>query len=147
MNQHWLDIQSFLSDDKVLAAIDNLAIATKFQLTGVRDAEREQLAGAARTDLESFLKRLNTVSLVAPAEVAKGVDPRFKALADAYLLARQDAVNYQSTLMKAGIEATIALLRSDDPRSKRELVNCLAELRRIVERHQQTDVSAIIEEF
>ncbi len=48
MDQHWLDIQSFMTDQRLLAAIDDLAIATKFRIAGVKDAEREELADAAR---------------------------------------------------------------------------------------------------
>ncbi len=48
MKQHWLDIQSFLSDQRVLSAIDDLAIATKFELAGIEDAERRQLAETAQ---------------------------------------------------------------------------------------------------
>ena len=39
MRQHWLDIQSFLADQQVLTAIDDLAIATKFELSGIVDEE------------------------------------------------------------------------------------------------------------
>ena len=47
MKQHWLDIQSFVEDQQVLSAIDNLAVATKFELSGIDDPERRELAEAA----------------------------------------------------------------------------------------------------
>jgi gas vesicle protein len=147
MKQHWLDIQSFLSDEKILSAIDDLAIALKLDLAGIRDTEREKMAGAARDKLASFLKRLETVTSESSADVVKGVDPRFKELVDAFRSARQDSGNFRSTLMQAGAEATIKLLNAGDVRGKKALIESLAELRRVVERHQQTDVSAIIEDF
>jgi hypothetical protein len=58
MQQYWLDIQSFFTDQRVLTAIDDLAIATKFELAGINDAERIQLAAVARKDLARFLSRL-----------------------------------------------------------------------------------------
>jgi hypothetical protein len=147
MKQHWLDIQSFLSDQKVLAAIDDISIATKFELAGTRDAERTELAKKAKGVLESFLQRLDQVTSQARTDVVKGVDPRFKELADAYVLARQDSANFNSTLMKAGTDATVRLLWAEEPRAKRELLACLDDLRRVIQRHQRTDVSAIFEDF
>jgi len=147
MKQHWLDIQSFLSDQKVLAAIDDISIATKFELAGTLDAERTELAKQAKGVLESFLRRLDQVTSQARTDVVKGVDPRFKQLADAYATAREDTANFNSTLMKAGTSAAIRLFWAEEPRAKRELLDCLDELRQVIQRHQQTDVSAIFEDF
>ena len=147
MKQHWLDIQSFLADQKILTAIDDLAIATKFELSGIDDPERRELAKNARHNLSLFLKRLAELGSVADEGVLKGVDPRSKALLDAYRIARQDAGNYQSVLMRAGADAVVRLLGENDTRSQRELLESLNELRRVVERHQQTDISAIVEEI
>lgn len=147
MKQHWLDIQSFLADQKVLSAIDDLAIATKFELSGIDDAERRELAEQARKELTQFFKRLAQWSESAEAGPIKGVDPRSKELLDAYQAARQDAGNFRSILMRGGADAAVSLLNADDQRSKKELLKSLTELRQIVERHQQTDISAILEEI
>ncbi len=147
MKQHWLDIQSFLADQKVLSAIDDLAIATKFELSGIDDPERRQLAENARVELAKFLQRLAEWGQAADEGVVKGVDPRSKELLDAFRTARQDAGNYRSLLMRGGMEAASSLLNAGDVRSKRELLESLSELRRVVERHQQTDISAIVEEI
>ena len=147
MKQHWLDIQSFLADQKILSAIDDLSIATKFELSGIDDPERRQLADEARRELLSFLKQLVEFGIAAESGMVKGVDPRSKELLDAYQSARQDAGNYQSTLMRAGAEAVLGLLDARDNRSRRELLESLNDLRRIVERHQQTDISAILEDI
>lgn len=147
MKQHWLDIQSFVEDQQVLTAIDNLAIATKFDLSGIDDPERRELAKIAREKLAMFLKHLGQLGESAASGVMKGVDPRSKELLDAYTSARQDAGNFQSTLMRAGTNAALELLNATDARGKRELLECLSELRKVVERHQQTDISAILEEI
>lgn len=147
MRQHWLDIQSFLADQQVLTAIDDLAIATKFELSGIVDEERRTLAIDAKAKLAQFLRRLSDLGNAADQGVMKGVDPRSKDLVDAYQSARQDTGNYQSTLMRTGVDAVLGLLNASDVRSKRELLQCLNELRRVVERHQQTDVSAILEDI
>jgi hypothetical protein len=88
MQQHWLDIQSFLSDQRVLSAIDDLAIATKFELAGIEDAERRQLAETARKELAQFLRRLGEATTAADSGTIMGIDPRFKELLDSYRSAR-----------------------------------------------------------
>lgn len=147
MKQHWLDIQSFVADQQVLSAIDDLAIAIKFDLSGIEDPERKQLAAGARKELKRFLTELGELRQSAEAGVLKGIDPRSKELLDAFTAARQDAGNYRSALMQAGTGAALKLLDANDKRSKRELLECLNELRRVVERHQQEDISAILEEI
>jgi hypothetical protein len=146
MDQHWLDIHSFITDQRLLAAIDDLAIATKFELAGVRDVERQELAQRAREQLRRFLTELGKLTSGA-GDVVKGVDPRFKELVDTYLAARQDRENFPSALMRAGSEALIRLLSPASKPDKQELLRCLSDLRRIVEHHQQIDVSAILEEI
>ena len=147
MRQYWLDIQSFLSDQRVLTAIDDLSIATKFLLAGIDDAERQQLAERAREVLGKFLERLDDAATAADSGKVVGIDPRFKELLDAYRAVRRDRSNFKSSLMRVGPKATVSLLGATDARSKRELLESLDELRRVVERHQQTDVSAILEEI
>jgi hypothetical protein len=147
MDQHWLDIQSFMTDQRLLAAIDDLAIATKFQLAGVKDVEREELADAARQALRKFLARLTELTPKDPGEVTKGIDPRLKELVDTYEAARLDRENYPSALMRLGSEALLRLLTARTRPEQQELLACLSDLRRIVERHQQVDISAILEDI
>lgn len=147
MDQHWLDIQSFVTDQRLLAAIDDLAIATKFQLAGVKDVEREELAEAARKALRKFLTRLEELTLNGSSEIVKGIDPRLKELVDTFEAARLDRENFPSALMRLGSEALLRLLAARARPEQLELLACLSDLRRIVERHQQVDVSAILEEI
>jgi hypothetical protein len=147
MDQHWLDIQSFLTDQRLLTAIDDLAIATKFQMAGVKDAEREELAEAARRELRQFLLKLGELAPRDSGDVVRGIDPRLKELVDGYQAARLDRDNFPSVLMRAGTEALLRLLPARSRPEQQELLSCLSDLRRVVERHQQVDVSAILEEI
>jgi hypothetical protein len=147
MQQNWLDIQSFFTDQRVLSAIDDLAIATKFELAGISDSERIQLAAKARKDLSQFLLRLADAAVAAELGKVTGIDPRFKELLDAYRSARNDRSNFRSSLMRLRPDKATSILEATDKRSKRELLESLDELRRIVEQHQQTDISAILEEI
>jgi hypothetical protein len=147
MDQHWLDIQSFVTDQRLLAAIDDLAIATKFQIAGVKDVEREQLADTARQSLRKFLARLGELIPTDSGQVIRGIDPRLKELVDAYQAARLDRDNFPSALMRVGSDALLRLLSARTRADQQELLACLDDLRRIVERHQQVDVSAILEDI
>jgi hypothetical protein len=147
MDQHWLDIQSFVTDQRLLSAIDDLAIATKFQLAGVKDIERETLAETAREKLRKFLAKLGELTPKDSGEIIRGVDPRLKELVDTYQAARLDRDNFPSALMRVGSDALMRLLSARTRPDQRELLACLSDLRRIVERHQQVDVSAILEDI
>ena len=147
MSEEWLDIQSFFADGDVLSAINDLSIAIKQEFAKIEDAERVKRAETARVTLRQFLTRLDEVESAAENEIVSGMDPRFKELTDAFASARRDSANFRSVLMRTGAGSTLGLLHATDPRAKRALLDCLAELRRVVTRHQQTDISAIFEDF
>ena len=48
--------------------------------------------------------------------------------------------------MREGAAVVIPLLDAAEAPTKRKLLECLAELRRVVEQHQQADASVIFEE-
>lgn len=147
MSEEWLDIQSFFADRDVLSAINDLSIATKLELADIEDAERVHRAEKARDTLRHFLSRLDEVESAGENQVVSGMDSRFKELTDAYASARRDGANFRSVLMRTGAGNTLDLLDANEPRSMRELLVCLDDLRRVVSRHQQTDISAIFEDF
>jgi hypothetical protein len=147
MSNEWLDIQSFFADQDVLTAINDLAIAIRLETAGVKDPERRERADTARRILREFLSRLDEAESSGDNEIVAGLDPRFRELSDAFASARRDSANFKSVLMRVGAGTAIHLLDADDPSSRRELLQSLDELRRIVMHHQQSDVSAIFEDF
>lgn len=147
MSHEWLDIQSFFADQDVLTAINDLAIAIKLDTAGLTDQERQERAETARKVLRDFLSRLQEAESSGSNEIVAGVDPRFRDLSEAFASARRDSANFKSVLMRTGAGNALALLDAKDPPSRRELLESLEELRRIVMRHQQSDVSAIFEDF
>ncbi len=146
MSQEWLNIQSFFTDHELIRAINDLSIAVKLDLAGVRDQERVRRAGEARKVLKAFLGRLSEVESGDGKEVMLGVDARFQSLTDALASARQDSSRFNSVLMREGAVAALPLLDAADEASKTRLLDSLAELRRVVEQHQQADASVIFEE-
>jgi hypothetical protein len=146
MSQEWLNIQSFFTDHELLGAINDLSIAVKLEAAGVRDAERERRAKEARKFLKRFLGRLSEIESADGKELVLGVDARFQSLTDAIASARQDGTRYQSVLMQGGSSDALPLLDAKAPEARAQLLECLAELRRVIEQHQQTDAAAIFED-
>jgi hypothetical protein len=146
MSQEWLNIQSFFRDNELIGAINDLSIAIKLELAGVRDEERLERAKEARRLLKQFLTRLSEIESAGEKELLLGVDSRFQSLMDAIAAARQDSSRYQSGLMRQGAAKTLPLLDAKDPDQRRQLLASLAELRRVIEQHQQADAAVIFEE-
>ena len=73
-------------------------------------------------------------------------DSRFQSLTDALASARQDTARFNSVLMREGAAVALPLLDAADADSKAKLLDSLAELRRVVEQHQQADATVIFEE-
>lgn len=146
MSQEWLNIQSFFTDQELLGAINDLSIAIKQEAAGVQDAERHSRAKEARKLLKRFFARLSEVESAHGKELLLGVDARFQSLTDAIVSARQDGDRYQSVLMKGGADDALPLLDAKTPEARGQLLDSLAELRRVIEQHQQVDAGAIFED-
>jgi hypothetical protein len=146
MSQEWLNIQSFFTDHELIGAINDLSIAVKLDLAGVKDVERIQRAEKARQALRGFLTRLGEIEAEGEREVVLGVDARFQSLTEAIASARQDSARFSSVLMREGAAGALPLLDAGERPAKQKLLECLAELRRVVEQHQQADASVIFEE-
>lgn len=147
MSQEWLDIQSFFADNQILRAITDLSLATKYDLAGVRDEERAQRADEAKEVLRAFFARLDQACDEASHGRVLSLDSRSRELVDAIQAARRDRANFRSVLMQSGLGAGLELVDASDRRSKEALLESLNELRRVVSRHQQGTLSAIVEDF
>jgi hypothetical protein len=146
MSQEWLNIQSFFTDQDLIRAINDLSIAVKLELAGVKDQERARRAGEARKLLRGFLGQLAELEAGDGREVMLGIDARFQSLTDALASARQDTARFNSVLMREGAAVALPLLDAGDAESKAKLLDSLSELRRVVEQHQQADATVIFEE-
>jgi ribosomal protein L31E len=141
-----LDIQRFFTDHELIRAINDLSIAVKLELAGVRDVERVHRAEKARQTLRGFLARLGEIQAEGEREVVTGIDARSQSLTTALLSAREDSARFSSVLMREGAEGATRLLDATERPAKQKLLDSLAELRRVVEQHQQADASVIFEE-
>lgn len=146
MSQEWLNIQSFFTDHELIRAINDVSIFLKQEAAGVRDAERARLAEKGRETLREFLQRLEHVEAAGSKEPLLGIDARFQSLTDAIATARGESDSYRSVLMRDGASAVLPLLDAQLQQERRQLLEALADLRRVVEHHQQEDASIIFEE-
>ncbi len=146
MSQEWLNIQSFFTDHELIGAINDLSIFLKQEAAGVRDGERATLAKKAHLVLKDFLTRLSETESEEGREPVLGVDARFQSLTDAIESAREQDGRFQSVLMREGAASALPLLDVDTPEAQSQLLASLAELRRVIEQHQQADASVIFEE-
>ena len=148
MSSEWLDIQSFVSDQEALRAINDLAIAVHLSLSNVRDEGREPRAQAARQTIRQFLADLERVLQSRDHDsVAAGVEPRLQELAQSFESARRDVSREHSVLLTMGPAEAAGLLDARDPPAKRELLRVLDELRELVTRHRQSSAMGIYEDF
>src|SRR5437016_2163381 len=125
MSQEWLNIQSFITDHELIGAINDLSIAVKLSLAGVRDQERTQRAEKARKVLKRFLTRLSELEAEDGKQVLLGVDSRFQNLTDALASARRNSARFNSVLMREGGGGAWCLLDADDQESKARLLGSL----------------------
>jgi len=146
MTADWLTFQSFQRSQDVLKAINTLSAHLKLTLNGIADKERSQAADQSVETLQAFLDELEAAAHQAdrtePAPML-GVDPRLQQLVYSYLTARRHR-RFRSCLFTEPIGDTKALLRSNAQDDREALVECLAELRVLVEEHMHDDVSQIL---
>ncbi len=146
MSQEWLNIQSFFTDHELLGAINDLSIAVKLQDADKLDADRERRAKDAKRLLKRFFTRISEVETTGGQELLLGVDARFQSLTDAIASARLDEGRFQSVLMRKGVADAMPLLDAKTAETRAQLLASLADLRRVVEQHQQADAAVIFED-
>lgn len=150
MSTEWLAIQSFQKGQDLLTAINTLSIHTKLKLGEYTDEKRAESVTKAKETLASFLKNFEQV--VERAEQAGdgpllGVDPRTSQLARSFAHARRERHRFRSCLFREPISSTVDLLTSTDKTDQQALVECLSELRTLIEEHVQTDTARIFRDF
>ncbi len=150
MSTDWLAIQSFHRSQDLLAAINTLSIHTKLKLSGVADEERAEAAAKAGEKLVSFLEAFDKIvqqAERADGEALLGIDPRLQQLARSFVTAKRDRSRFQSRLFTQSPSRTVELLTATEERDQRALVECLTDLRTLVEEHIYTDTHQILSQF
>ncbi len=146
----WLAIQSFQQSQDLLSAINTLSIHIKLQLANIPDEKRTEAAKGAQEILASFLEGLDT--LVKEAEQGEtkplvGTDSRLRQLAKSYITARHDRHQFRSLLFRSSPSDMLKLLHSNAKEAQQSLLQCLEELRVLLEEHIHIDARRILGEI
>jgi hypothetical protein len=150
MSIKWLAVKSFQLGQDLLAAINALSIHLKLEAAGKTDGEHTVQADQARETLGSFLTMLEPV--VADAEGGEtrpvlGADPRLRQLAKSFVSARRNHHRFHSALFRDTFTRMQQLLHSPKEEDRQPLLECLGELRVLIEEHVYTDAEQVLGEF
>jgi hypothetical protein len=143
----WLTVQSFQHSQELLAAINTLSIHLKLEAEGASDRERAQAADDSRNKLDGFRKELEQLVGKPDRDEVKpvlGTDPRTRQLAESFLEARRDRTRFRSVLFREDISRARQLLYSDADEDREPLLQCLDDLRVLLQEHVQADASQIM---
>ncbi|PKN31126.1 MAG: hypothetical protein CVU64_00240 [Deltaproteobacteria bacterium HGW-Deltaproteobacteria-21] len=150
MSTQWLTVRSFQQSQELLSAINALSIHIKLNMVGVEDREREDEAREARRVLGDFLNELERfVGTIGEKGVrpVTGADARTRQLARSFVQARRERSQYRSLLFRNSPAHVRDLLPSQDPKNQQVILECLDDLRRLLEAHIHSDAGKILGEI
>ncbi len=148
MNNTWLAAESFERGQRLIQATNTLAISVKLALAGKHYPERVAGAESAREELRTFLGDFAgwlTEAERAPSRVVTGIDPRMHQLVMAFVSQRRRLPS-RSLLYRLPMEHIRALLDAQAPGEMQQLLECLHELRAVLEDHLHADVVGLLGE-
>lgn len=150
MSTQWLTVRSFQQSQELLEAINALSIHLKLKLVGVKDQDREEEARKSQGVLREFLGELDAfVGAAGDAAIrpVTGADARTRQLARSFVQARRDRGHFHSVLFRNSPGQLCQMLGRDDTKNQQVVLECLDELRRLLEAHIHNDARKIIGEI
>lgn len=143
----WLAALSFERAHEVLSAINTLSIRAKLILAGVDDAQRDETVREARKQLLAFLDRLRAAVEGREQRAdfgVLGVDPRMGQLVEQFVSTKSRWPCPSGGLYQSTLGDIRALLLSESAAEQKKLIECLRELRHLIEEHSRADNSVIL---
>ena len=148
MNNQWLSFQSFVQNQELLEAINTLSIHTKLDLAGDVDEERVNKLNDAKIKIAQFIKNFDKI--IKQTDNNKpilGVDHRLRQLVQNFFSAKQTGYKFHSPFFTESPARVLDLIKSENEEDKKSLIECLKELRILIEEHVHTDTNEILGEF
>ncbi len=145
-DNEWLIAQSFERAHEIVSAINTLSIRAKLNLAGTDDSSRDEEVRKAREHLAAFLERFQAVVEEAQRQrdgMVLGADPRLGQLARRFL-SMKSRWPRPSGLYGVSFPQFRALLLSERSEDQQDLINCLRDLRLLLEHHAHADISGIL---
>ena len=149
MSTQWLAAQSFQQSQDLLTALNTLSIHLKLRLAGIPDEERGREARQARQTLGAFFQALHTLLQEAQQGEMKplvGVDSRRRQFVKNFIEAKRNRRQFHSALFQHTPSRVEQLLSSDAEEDQHALLQCLRELRTLLEEHVSEDTAQILED-
>ena len=148
MSNTWLAAESFERGQRLIQAVNTLAISVKLTLAGIENPERAALAEHAREELRTFLGDFAGWLAEAersPMRAVAGIDPRLHQLVMVFVSQRR-RLPPRSLLYRLPMEQVRTLLDAHTPAEMQQLLACLQELRAVLEEHLHADVVGLLGE-
>lgn len=149
MSKQWLAIQSLQHDQSIISAINTLSIYTKLSLTGKVENTRKMAAEQAKQRLNEFFQEIASLLQVVDGEELEPIlktDPRLSQLVEKFLSARQDRQHFRSSLFQGQFTQVQQLLNAKEEEDQKALLQCLDELRNILQEHMSIDAEQVMGE-
>jgi hypothetical protein len=146
MSDAWQLAESFERTRNLLSAVNTLSIHTKLLLNGRDDSRRVAAANDARKVIKLFLERLQSElpEFERDANSAvTGAPRRANELSRRFALARSQTPAV-SPLFSLSVPEFARLLDSNDEEDRRTLVEGLATLRDLLEKHHHADSTGML---
>jgi len=149
MKAHWLVVQSFQQSQDLLDSINTLSIHTKLELAGIPDEQRTVPAEDARRKIGTFLEELrrHVEGELNEGRPVVGASPRVRRLARTFERGKRDRVRFRSLLFRRPLSDIQNLLHSPRKEDKPPLLECLKDLRVLIEEHVDADAMKILGEL
>lgn len=148
MSDQWISYQSFIQNQQLLEAINTLSIHTKLKLAGDADPKRFSEVEKATSQLTRFITTFDKLVQQNNQEPAlNGADERLRQLLQDFYSAKNDHQKFRSVVFTDSPARLLTLMKSDQTEDKLALVECLKELRLLIEQHVHADTDAILGEF
>lgn len=149
MSKEWLSTQSFERIHRLIYAINTISIHSKLEMAGVHDPSSLPAVDEARQHLLRFLQDFEPVLANVERDqdqLSVGVDPRLGHLARGLAQVRRQRPR-ASKLASVTLSELRNFLVSEDASGRQTLIECLRDLRQLLEEHMHADVVSILGEL
>ena len=146
MSTEWSAFQSFTDSQRLLAAINSLAIHIKLHAVGVADDTPPERVEASRTAVVKFLKDLNEAMSDGDYDDSQpmmGVSPRFRQFVQ-HFITMHPAMDHLNTLRALSTLKHRPFLQGMDMNDQQTMLECLEVLRVLLEEHVHADTHQLL---
>lgn len=149
MSKEWLSVQNFERLHSLISAINTISINAKLEMEGIDDSSRLPQVEQSKKNLLEFIDRFELLIQKVERDkdkVAFGSDPRLGELVWRFMEARHRRPKV-SALASMSLNELRELLLSDSIPNRAALIECLRDLRRLLEQHVHADVVNVLGEL